>query len=232
MRARHPQVDGRQREQRHAEHHAEVVRIDRERVDAVDVRAGDLPEDVDAARAARQRAEYAVVEVDAGADGCAELEDPVDGVRDEAEREPHDRAPVVLLAAPHEIRDRRDDERPVDGELRHPFPELRQPLLRLDVPEAGEIDERERREEREHDGARAREPLLALPLARKEGDEEQDRRDVVDPELAAEVPVHLLEGRDEERREEERRRDALERERARPRNLRGAAWRRRSRHGS
>ena len=173
------------------------------------------------------RAQHETVEVVAG-DRRAELEDPVDGVRDEAEREPGDRAPVERLAATREIGDRRDHERPVDDELRHPLPELRQPLLRLDVPEAGEVDEREGGDEGEDDGARARELLLALPLARDKREEEQDRREVVDSELAAEVPVHLLEGRDEERREEERRRDALEREQ---RAAARGTGRRRSRQG-
>src|SRR5579862_3306935 len=191
-----------------------MVRIDRERVDAIDVRPLDVPEDVDAARAARQRAQHEIVEVLARADCCAELEDSIDRVRDEAERVPRDRAPEERLAAPHEIGDRGDHERPVDGELGHPFPELCQALLRRNIPVAGEIDEGERREEREHDGARAREALLPLPLAREEREEEQDRRDVVDADLPRDVPVHLLEGRDEERREEEGRRDALERERA------------------
>ena len=77
----------------------------------------------------------------------AELEDPVDGVRDEADREPAERPPEEALAALREVADRRDEEGEVDDELRHPLPELGQPLLRVDVPEAGEIDEREGREE-------------------------------------------------------------------------------------
>ena len=155
--------------------------------------------------------EHEVVEVDGRADGRAELEDPVDGVRDEAEREPHDRAPVERLAAPHEIGDRRDHERPVDDELRHPFPELRQPLLRLRCPRSRR-DRRARRPRRSR--ARWRSCAGTSPRARRSLARNARRNRIVVMSLIPiwprEVPVHLLEGRDEERREEERRRDALE----------------------
>src|SRR5207253_5118361 len=136
----------------------------------------------------------------------AELEDPVDGVRDEAHGEPAERVPEEPLTALREVTDSRDDERPVDDELRHSLRELREPLLCVDVPEAGEVDECKGGEEAEHDRARARERAA---FAGHVGDQEQDRRDVVDPDLSAEAPVHLLEGGDEERGEEEAGDDAL-----------------------
>ena len=149
--------------------------------------------------------EHEVVEVVA-AERRSELEHPVDGVRHEADREPAERAPEEALAALHEVADRGDHERPVDDELHHPLRELVEPLLRLDVPVAREVDEREGREEAEHDRAR---PRQRATLGRDVRDQEQDRRDVVDPDLAREAPVHLLERRDEERGEEEPRHDAL-----------------------
>ncbi len=205
MPARQPQIDRRQREERHDQHHAEVVRVSGERVDPVDVLAVDCAVDVDLGRAARERVEDEVVEAVAG-DLGAELEDPVDGVRDEADREPAERAPEEPLPALREVADRRDEEGEVDDELRHPFRELGQPLLRVDVPEPREIDEREGREEAEHDRARSRQRAA---LGRDVRDQEQDRRDVVEPDLAGDVPVHLLEGRDEEGGEEEPRHDPL-----------------------
>ena len=78
--------------------------------------------------------------------------------------------------------------------------------MRVDVPEPREIDEREGREEAEHDRARSRQRAA---LGRDVRDQEQDRRDVVEPDLAGDVPVHLLEGGDEQGGEEEPRHDPL-----------------------
>src|SRR6266550_4519718 len=179
-----------------------------------DVCSSDLADravDVDAGRTARERVEEEAVEAVAGELG-AELEDPVDGVRDEADREPAERPPEEALAALREVADRRDEEGEVDDELHHPLRELGQPLLRVDVPEPGEIDEREGREESEHDRARSRQRPT---LGRNVGDQEQDRRDVVEPDLARDVPVHLLERGHEEGGEEEPLHDALLRARHR-----------------
>src|SRR6266550_814085 len=173
-----------------------------------DVCSSDLADravDVDAGRTARERVEEEAVETVAGELG-AELEDPVDGIRDEADREPAERPPEEALAPLCEVADRRDEEGEVDDELHHPFRELGQPLLRVDVPEPGEIDEREGREESEHDRTRSRQRPA---LGRDVGDEEQNRRDVVEADLARDVPVHLLEGGHEEGGEEEPLHDAL-----------------------
>ena len=106
----------------------------------------------------------------------------------------------------------------MDDELHHPLAELGQPLLRIDVPEAREVDEREGREEGEHDRARARQRPA---FGREVCEQEQDRRDVVDPDLAREAPVHLLEGGEEEGAEEETGHDSLPRARHRDRAARG-----------
>src|SRR4051794_851878 len=205
MPARQPQIDRRQREERDDQHHAEVVRVARQRVHPVDVLAVDSAVDVDLGRAARERVEDEVVQAVAGELG-AELEDSVDGVRGEADCEPAECPPEEALAALREVADRRHEEGEVDDELRHPLAELGQPLLRVDVPEPRELDERESREEAQHDRARSRQWAA---LGRDVRNQEQDRRDVIAPDLARDVPVHLLEGRDEEGREEEPRHDAF-----------------------
>ncbi len=156
-------------------------------------------------RAARERVEHQVVEAVTRELG-AELEDPVDGIRHKADREPAERPPEEVLAALREVADRSNEEREVDHELRHSLHELGQPLLRVDVPEAGQVDEREGREEAEHDRTR---PRQRAALGRDIGDQEQDRRDVVDADIARDVPVHLFEGGHEEGGEEEPRHDAL-----------------------
>ena len=84
-----------------------------------------------------------------------------------------------------------------------PFENWVSPCCVVDVPEAREIDEREGREEGEHDRRSC--AAAGRAFGRDVRDQEQDRRDVVEPDLARDVPVHLLEGRDEERGEEERR---------------------------
>ena len=60
----------------------------------------------------------------------AELDDPVDGVRDEAGHEDGEGRPVEALAAAGEVGQADDEEEEVEDELDHPLRPLRQRLLR------------------------------------------------------------------------------------------------------
>ena len=173
-----PEVQRRQREQRHDEHHAEMVRVARERVRPVDARAVHRSVDVDRARAAGQRRKHRRVEVVAGA-RAEQLQHAVHAVREEAGAEPAERAPVIPLAAPHEVRDRRDQEEEVQDVLHHPLRELVERLLRLEVEVAEQIHEQERREEAEHDRRRARH---RAPARQREREQEEHREHVGDAE--------------------------------------------------
>ena len=79
-------------------------------------------------------------------------------------------------------------------ELEHALAELRDPLRRVEVEEADEVDREEREPERERDDRRVRE----LPVARRdavdhERREEERGQDVGERQRPADRPVHLLE---------------------------------------
>src|SRR5213075_2466591 len=109
-------------------------------------RAVDGAEDVDRARAARERREQRMVEVVPGF-GRDKLQHAVGGVRGHAREEPAERPPVELARAAGQVRDRSRKEEEVDQELHHPLAELRKGLVRLEVEEADQIDEEERAQE-------------------------------------------------------------------------------------
>ena len=197
--ARHAQIHGNEREQRHDEHDPEMVRVARQRVRPVDARARDLAVDVDRARAAGERREHGRIEVVPRA-RSEQLQHAVHAVRGEPCREPAERAPVEAFAALHEVRHARGEEEEVQDELHHPLRELVERLLRLEVEEAEQVHQKERGEEREHDRAR---PRPARPGLQRERAEEEDRQDIGDADGAGDVPVHLLERHAEERREEQ-----------------------------
>ena len=72
-----PQVDGEQDEQRHDQHDAQVIRVERERVRPVHVLAADGAVDVDPATLVRaDGAEHRLVEVSAGVSATASWSSP------------------------------------------------------------------------------------------------------------------------------------------------------------
>ena len=114
------QVDRHHEQQRDDEHHAEMVRVARERVHSVDARLADRTPDVDRRRAAGDRVEDERVEVPAG-ERRHELQQAVRRVRCKPGDEPRDRPPVEALGAAREVGDPRGEEREVDHELRQPL---------------------------------------------------------------------------------------------------------------
>ena len=81
-----PEVDRQEQQDPGGDLDAEVVRVARECVDAVDERALDRAEDVDLAGAARDRLQPGLVEVRAGRLGDGELQQAVGAVRGDARR--------------------------------------------------------------------------------------------------------------------------------------------------
>src|SRR3954447_15798756 len=205
MAALQPQIHGEERQQRHAQHDGEVVRIARQRIGPVHGRASDRAVHVDRAGATRERCEQHVVEIHTSA-RRDQLEHAVRAICDEPERESRQRAPVERDRAAGEVRNGCSEEEEMKHELHHPLPPLVERLLRLDVEEPDQIDHEQQREEHEHDRGRAREARHA-PLER-ERDQEQNRQHIGDADRAGDVPVDLLPRDAEERREEERAADS------------------------
>src|SRR5205814_8381564 len=87
MPALESQVDRREEEQRYDEHHAEVVRVARQPVDAIAVRLPDGAPDVDRRGSAGDRVEDDGIEV-VSSGLREELDQPDRGVRRERSREP------------------------------------------------------------------------------------------------------------------------------------------------
>ena len=85
----------------------------------------------------------------------------------------------------------------MQDELDHPFRELVDALLRVEVEEAREIDEQERGEEGEQDRRRARHDA---PARQRKREQEENREHVGQAERTGDVPVHLLERDREQRR--------------------------------
>ena len=95
----------------------------------------------------------------------------------------------------------------MEQELDHPLRPLVERLLRLEVVEADQVDEEERREEGEDDQNRARgTSVVGGEPVGGERDEEENRQDVGERDRPGHVPVHLRERDREDGREEERRR--------------------------
>ncbi len=107
-----PEVDREEEQDPGRDLDAEVVRVARQRVDAVDERALDRAEDVDLAVAAGDRLQPRLVEVRAGRLGDGELQQPVGAVRREpaderGEREPVERSPRRAISATPAMRNRK-----------------------------------------------------------------------------------------------------------------------------
>ena len=204
-----PKVERRQHQQRDDEHDSEVICVPGQAVDPVDARLADRAPDVQGRRPTRDRVEDERVEIPP-AEPRHDLEEAVRRVRREARCEPADRPPVEALRAAREVRDARGEEREVDQELRHPLPVERECLLRLEVEEAGQVHDQERRAEAEHGENRRRHETVAVAdAARDEGDEEEERDDVREVHAPGDVPVDVLERDREDRREEEERRESV-----------------------
>ena len=207
-RARVVQVPGEQDEDRHAQHHAEVVRVARERVDPVDgLLASDLAEHADAALLALpggQRADHERVEVDAGADLEHQLHDPVDAVHDHPGDERPHAADEERLAAADDVRAGAYEEgevhRPGDDAL-HPERE-RIVVAQVEVP--GQVDGSERQHEPEERDRRGRERGVAAGQPVGEERDDERRRDQVRDRQAdcRRLPPDLLPGRHDERRKQ------------------------------
>ena len=199
-----PQVERRQHEQRDHELDPEVVRVARECVRPEDAGALDRAVDVDLAGAAGDRREQRLVEVDPEHLGGAELDDPVDGVGDEAGHEDRERRPVEALAPPRQVRDPDDEEAEVEEELEHPLRPLGQRLLRLEVEEADQIDGEEGDEEETGHGSAPGEPAVARADAGAEPGDEKDRgQDVREAERPRDLPLQLREADREDGGEKE-----------------------------
>ena len=166
------QVDRRQHEQRDHELDSEVVRVAGQPVRPEDAPAVDGAEDVDRGVAARDRLDQQRVEVPDAELGGEQLHDPVDGVQRDAAAERGERVPVEPLRPPGEQRHPRDEEAEVEDELDHPLRPLRQRLLGVEVEEAGEVEEQERREEHEPDDRGPRQ----TPVSRARSDPRRRRR--------------------------------------------------------
>ena len=128
-----------------------MVRVERERVDAVDaerdvaarLHGRGLPVDVDAAEAAlpeRERADHGLVEVDPGPDLRGELGDPVGAVDRQAQDERADGAAQQPLAAVDHVLRAGHEEGEVQHELGHALGVLRELLLVLEREVAGQVD--------------------------------------------------------------------------------------------
>src|SRR5207244_7930132 len=103
-----------------------------------------------------------------------------------------------------EVGDGRGEEEEVEDELDHPLAELVERLLRLQVEEPEQVDEQECGEEEddERNGSRC------APAPRDcECDEEDERENVRQRDVAGDVPVNLLERDAERRREQQEVRD-------------------------
>ena len=196
----------RQHEQRDHELDPEVVRVAGERVRPEDALALDRAVDVDLARAAGDRREQRLVEVDPEHLGRAELDDPVGGIRDEAAQEHRERRPVEALRLRRdEVRDPGDEEEEVEQELDHPLGPLGERLLGLEVEEPDQVDEQEGGEEERRDRRAPRQPPVSGSDPRPgQGDEEDDGQDVGEAQRARDLPLELGERDREDGREEER----------------------------
>src|SRR5438552_1238190 len=138
-----------------------------------------------------------------------ELDDPVGGVRGDAEAEPGEHSPVDALAGAEQIVDRGDEEGEVEHELAHPLAELRQSLGRLQVVEADQVDEQEGGEERDHDPRCPwQRPVAAAEAAQEVSADEEDRDHLGEGDLPGDVPEELLEAHREDGREEQKVGDA------------------------
>ena len=105
---------------------------------------------------------------------------------------------------PHEVRDAGGEETEVEHELDEPLAELRDPLRRVEVEEADQVDGEEPDGERERDQRGARKsPVPRRDAVDRERAEEERGQDVRERQRPADRPVHLLERDAEDRREEE-----------------------------
>ena len=195
-----PQIERGEDQQRHDQHDPQMIRVSGQGVRPVHVGAVDRAVDVDLACTAGDRREHRRVEV-RSAPRVEELQYAIEGVDDDPAAEPRQRSPEIRPPAPREPEDGSGEE----GEVDHPLRQALHPLAecvgvgQVEVP--GEVDRQEEREETDQHRRRQRD---ARTLRRDEQRrEKQDRQDVRDADVAGDVPVHLLERRDEERGEEQ-----------------------------
>ena len=125
-----PEVEREQEHDRRRNLDPEVVRVAREGVHAVDERAFDRAEDVDLARAARDRLQPRLVEVAARRLRDGELGEAVRAVRRDPADERRQREPVEAKPPSRDQRHARDQEQEVQEELDHALRPLRERLAR------------------------------------------------------------------------------------------------------
>ena len=199
------QVERQEQDDRGSDLDPEVVRVAGQGVHAVHEGALDRAEDVDLARAARDRLQPGLVEVPAGRLGDRQLGEAVRAVRRDPADEGRERHPVEAQPAARDQRDARDEEQEVEEELDHSLRPLSERFRRLEVEPPDEVDEQEGGEEahRHHGRARHR-PVEALEPVDEERDEEHRGDDVRERHRARDLPLQLRERDREDRREEER----------------------------